>query len=482
MTSPEQADPSAGGALRTRDLVAFVIAAAAPLGFAAGAFPLAIGRGGIGFVGVLLWTGAILAVFAVGYVTMAQHLARPGGLYAFIGAGLGRRAGDGASYVAAMLYALIAAGSIGAFSVFASSAAMNLLDLEVSWIAFAAVAVATMGTLGYRNVDLGAKILGVIISLEIGMILLVSIAIVLQGGADGLSVTPLNPRHVFGHSTGTMFAISIAAFAGFEATVIYGGEVRDRARTIRRATYIAIALMAVIYAFAAWAVIIAYGSNDAVAAANADPINLFFTAADHYLGGWSGDVMQVLVVSSWFATILAFHNAASRYFAAMGRDGLLPRRLGSQHARFGSPYAASLGHTVFTVLFVALFVAIGADPYLDMYVMSSAPALVGIPGLEALASLAILAYFLRNARGHSVWRIRVAPAVAALALAAIVYAICTQISLFTGRTGVINVVLPGSVLVAFALGFVLNGSARTSPADDDPAGAEELLGHAGDTV
>jgi len=481
MTSPQHADgAAAAGVLRTRDLVAFVIAAAAPLGFAAGAFPLAIGRGGIGFVSALLWTGVVLAVFAVGYVTMAGHLTRPGGLYAFIGEGLGRRMGDGASYVAAMLYALIAAGSIGAFAVFASSAASNLLGLDISWIVWAAVAVIAMGTLGYRNVDLGAKILGFIISLEIGMMLLVSFSIVLQGGAHGLSAAPFEPTHAFGHSTGTMFAISIAAFAGFEATVMYGGEVRDRARTIRRATYISIALMALLYAFAAWAIVIAYGSNDAVKAANADPIDLFFTAADHYLGNWSGDVMQVLVVSSWFATTLAFHNAASRYFAAMGRDGLLPRRIGESHRRFGSPYAASLTHTAFTVLFIALFVAMGADPYLDMYVMSSAPALVGIPGLECLASIAILAYFLRDSRGHSVWRIRVAPVLAALALAAIVYAIITQISLFTGRTGVINVVLPGSVLVVFALGFLLNRSAKASRSEAGAVESGDLL--AGDAV
>jgi len=59
---------------------------------------------------VLLLTGLLLLIFAVGYVTMARYLDQPGGLYAFVRAGLGFRMGDGASYVAGAVYALIAAG------------------------------------------------------------------------------------------------------------------------------------------------------------------------------------------------------------------------------------------------------------------------------------------------------------------------------------------------------------------------------------
>ncbi|OZB80785.1 MAG: hypothetical protein B7X41_17490, partial [Microbacterium sp. 14-71-5] len=256
---------------------------------------------------MLLLTGLLLIIFAVGYVTMARYLDKPGGLYAFVRAGLGSRMGDGASYVAGAVYALIAAGSIGAFAVFANQAARNLLGVDIPWTVWAAIAIIGMAVLGYRNVDLGAKVLGIIISLEIGMLLLVSLAIIVRGGAHGLTLEPLAPSNMFGSSMGTMFAISLAAFAGFEATVMYADEVTDRTKTIRRATYGSVALLAIMYAFAAWAIVMAYGTNEAVAAANADPINLFFSAASQYLGPWASVVMQVLVVSSWFATILAFH-------------------------------------------------------------------------------------------------------------------------------------------------------------------------------
>ena len=53
--SPESTEPQAAHrVLSARHLVFFVIAAAAPLGFSVGAFPLGIGRGGIGLAGVFL--------------------------------------------------------------------------------------------------------------------------------------------------------------------------------------------------------------------------------------------------------------------------------------------------------------------------------------------------------------------------------------------------------------------------------------------
>src|SRR5213080_3439964 len=94
------------GALRARHVVFFVIAAAAPLGFSVGAIPLAIGRGGIGTTGMFIVCGAILAIFAVGYVAMAGHIRRVGGLYLFVMEGLGRPLGLATAFVAVLAYAV----------------------------------------------------------------------------------------------------------------------------------------------------------------------------------------------------------------------------------------------------------------------------------------------------------------------------------------------------------------------------------------
>ncbi|BCW42768.1 amino acid permease (plasmid) [Arthrobacter sp. StoSoilB3] len=442
--------------LSTRHLIFFVIATAAPLGFSVGTIPIGLGRGGIGLSGAFLVTAALLAVFAVGYVVMAAHIRSSGGLYAFVGAGLGKPMGAAASYVAATAYGLAATGSIGALAVFAGAAATDVLGIDLPWPVWALTGVALMGIMGALKVDLSAKLLGLVIFLEIAILVLISTVILVKGGAEGVSLTAFEPNHVFGGNIGVTFAVTIAAFAGFEATVIYSREAKDRQRTVRRATLGAIAILGLLYAFVSWAVSVAYGNAKAVDAANADPVTLFFAATNQYVGPWAVHLLEVLVVASWFASVVAFHNAVARYLASMGRGRLLPTAIGVLHPRFGSPLRASLTHTLFTLVVVLIIIALGADPFLDLFILGSTPAGIAIPALELLASIAIVAFFLRSRRGHPFWQVILAPSVAALGLAALLVAIITQLPLFTGRSGPINVVLV-AIVAAALLGGLLRG-------------------------
>ena len=53
----------------------------------------------------------------------------------------------------------------------------------------------------------------------------------------------------------------VSAFIGFEATAIFGEEARDKSRTIPLATYAAVALIALFYAFATWTIALYYGPD-----------------------------------------------------------------------------------------------------------------------------------------------------------------------------------------------------------------------------
>ena len=450
--------------LGARHLVFFVVAAAAPLAFSLGAIPLAIGRGGIGTVAAFVVTGVILMIFAVGYLAMAGHLRRAGGLNEFVSAGLGRVPGVGAAFVAVTAYACAATGAVGVFAVFANVAADDLLGIEVPWPVWAVVGTVLMGVLGLLQVEANARVLGVIICLEIGILLVVAFAIVIEGGAHGLSAEALAPSSIFVGHPGAMFAVTISAFAGFEATVIYSDEVKDRTRTLRRATLSVIVVMALLYGFVTWALIQAYGNTEAADIANFDPTTMFLSATETYVGTWAVRTLEILVVASWFASMVAFHNATARYLSTMGKDRIVPLRLATIHSRFGSPWRASLTHTVFTLAVVGVFAMLHADPYLDLYILGSSPAVVGIPVLEVLASVAIIAYFRRDRRGHSRMEVLVAPAIATITLTAIVIWIVTQIDLFTARPGILDIAIPcviGAVFVAGMLRARL--MSRTAP-------------------
>lgn len=444
-----------GGALGVRQVVFFVIAAAAPLGYAVGQMPLAIGRGGVGAAGMFVVIGAILAVFAVGFVTMAKFVPRVGGMYLFVLEGLGRPMGIATAFLALVAYATASTGVIGVFAVFAQFSVSNLFGWDSSpWQLWAFVAVILMGALGVCGVELNARVLGIVLLAETAILVLVAVVITIKGGSEGLTATAFRPSEIFGVSPGAALALAGTAFAGFEATVLFVEEVKGGTRTIIRATFLAIAIMVLTYAFVCWAFIQAFGDSQAVAIANADPTNMFFIATESYVGAWAVKIMAVLVVSSWFASILAFHNATSRYLFALGRDRVLPSYLGKSHDRLRSPANASVTHTVFSVIVLVLFMLTGGDPFMDLLVLGAAPAVVGLPIMYLITSIAVFAFFMRNRRGFPAWQVLVCPAIAAVLLGVVVSVILTQMELLTARTGFWNFFIVGVIATALLGGFL----------------------------
>src|SRR3546814_12346569 len=78
-------------------------------------------------------------------------------------------------------------------------------------------------------------------------------------------------------------------------------------------------------------------------------------------------IIRVLFMVSIYAGLLAFHNAAARYFYAIGRDGLLPRQLGTTHRVHQSPHMGSALQSLIAAVVVLIFAALDADPILQLF-------------------------------------------------------------------------------------------------------------------
>lgn len=443
----------ASGQLSARHIVFFVIAAAAPLGFAVGSTPLAIGRGGIGTAGMFLVVGVFLAIFAVGYTAMARFIPNAGALFSFIATGLGRPIGLGTAFVAVLAYAIAATGAIGPFSVFASQAAASFFGLDTPWQLWAFGALVVVGALGVLNIEMSMKFLGITMLLEVLLLAILAIGIVLSGGAEGLSMQAFRPDTIVGGEIGVVLLVVFAAFAGFEATALFREEVRDAARTIRRATFGSIGLIAIFQAIVTWAVIQAFGDSIAMQVANDHPTEMYGMAATEYVGSGFSNLIVLLVVGSWFTSILAFHMATARYLFVLGRDKAISPVFAAKSPRFGSPWIASMSHTAFSALVLTFCWVQGLDPYLDLFVVGSVPVAVSIPSMELLTAAAIFAFFWRNRRGVSLWEGMIAPAISVVALSVVVYYVLSNIPMFTGREGAINWILPGLNLVVLGIGI-----------------------------
>ncbi|MEU3341650.1 APC family permease [Streptomyces sp. NPDC006668] len=443
------------GSLGTADIAFFVVSAAAPLTVMAGVAPLAILLGGIGAPAGYLIAGITLAVFAVGFTTMSRHVKSGGAFYAYITRGLGPAVGIGAALLALIGYNGMEIGVYGLLASATKDTLHALFGTDVPWLPISLAGLLVIGYGGFRSIDFGAKVLGVLLAAETGILVLLAGGVLVKGGAHGLSGASFAPGHVLVSGTAVVLAFAFAAFTGFESTVIYRREARDPNRTIPRATYVAIAFLGLFYAFMVWIVIQAFGNGQVIAAAAKDPGGLFFSAITTYVGSWAADLMHVFIVTSVIASLLAFHNAINRYALALAEEGVLPRALGRVHPRHRSPYVAGIVQTVLGAVVVVAFWAAHADPYQQLLLWVNTPGMIGLFVLQLLVAIAVPCYFRRVSHQEGVLRTVVAPVLAAVLLATAIGLVITHIDLFTGASSTVNTVLIGTAPAVFVVGLVL---------------------------
>lgn len=472
-TTQHPADHLDEGVLGTWDIVFFVLAGVAPMGVVVAVLSLSIALGdGPGVPGTYLVTGAVLALFAVGYVRMSRRVTSTGGFYTYAREGLGRVAGGAAAYLALIAYN---AGSIGVFGSLAyfSHSVAGSFGVHLAWQWWAMLAFLLVSGLSYFEVSLSAKALALALVCEVTALLVFDVAVLLHDGFHGFSLQVFRPSVVFAGGFGVSLMLAFGSFVGFEATALYGEEARNPRRSVPRATYIALGAITGFYLVTMWAAITSYGVTHAKAAAAADPENFVFAAVARDVSGTMARAMAVLVVTSLFASFLAFHCNTARYHYALARDGLLPRLLTRTHPRHGSPVVAGGVQLALVAVVTTAFGLAHQDPYLGMGVSLFGLGVLGIVVLQAVAAAAIVAYFLRHREGEPILAAIVAPALGGVGLVVgLVCMVWNYRVLAGGSLPVLNY-LPWLLAVASVIGGTVAFIRGRSPALSVPVLARE---------
>ncbi|GAB3266611.1 APC family permease [Arthrobacter pigmenti] len=445
---PEARSSLRSGRLGVIGIVFFVVAAAAPLVGMTGAVPIAIVLGnGAAAPGAYLAVGLTLLLFSVGYAAMSQRVTNAGAFFAYIGRGLGRHLGLGAAFVSLIAYIGIQLAIFGFFGGLMAGQ-MAALGLDLPWWVWTLAAWLLVTALSLASVDIGAKVLGVLMLLELASLVVTAIAILIDGGPEGYNfAASFSPSAILvgglAGSAGIAFAFAFASFIGFEATAIYGEESKNPKRAVPRATYLAVGIITALFALTAFALVTGMGSSTVVektvefstvdGVPLADPAGVLFTLATQYVGSWMATVMGILVISSLFAGALAFQNAAGRYVFALARGGVLPRSLGGTNDQ-GAPQRGSLTTSVISGIVIITFILAGLDPVLNMFYWFSGVAVVAIVLIEALVCVAVIAFFRRNREGESVFTTTIAPVVAMIGLLIGEYLLMSRFGLLAGTT------------------------------------------------
>jgi amino acid transporter len=413
-----------------------------------GVVPLGILLGnGPGFPGAYVLAGVVLILFAVGYAAMSHYLTNAGAFYAYVAHGIGKPAGGAAAGVAVVSYNAIMIAVAAGFGYFAHSIIAEELHITLSWEVWVVILLAVVAVLANRQVEISAWVLGLALVCEMLILLVLDVAILADRGLSAFSLEVFKPSTVFSGTPGVAFLYAFYTFVGFEATAIFGEEAKDPKRSVPRATFIAVTLIAVFYLICSWALVAGYGVDNVQASAGEQLGNFVFAANSHFVGGFSTHVMHVLIVTSLFAAVLALHNATSRYLFALGREDLLPAALGRAHPKFHSPYIASRTQIAIAAVVIAGFAIGGADPYLTLSTSLAGLGTLGIVALQASAAIAAVGFF-RRRHDRRIWTTVIAPGLGAAGLVTACVLIVNNYSALTGKeSGLINQ-LPWLLLIA----------------------------------
>jgi len=386
------------GSLTTFKIVVMVMAAVAPMGAVVGVVPLAIAIGsGASTPAVFAIAGLALLCFAVGYSAMSKRISAAGGFYTDVARGLGRPPAMAAAALAVIAYNAMTLLLIAGVGYFGNLVLFLLTDITISWWVIAGAAIAVVGFLGIREIAIAGTVLLVLLGIEMMVLVSLDIAIVLDKGLDAFPTASMDPTNVLSTGSiglGLMFAFT--TFLGFESAAIYAEEANDAARSVSRAAFIAVFVIASFYVLTTWITIGALGVDQAQSSAGQQLGTLYFGLSDQFLSSALTKLMQVTMVTSLFASMLAMHNAASRYMYAVGRErALLPGWIGKLSS-FGTPARASAVQTTISALVVSIFALGKLDPYRNMGTIMTGIGTLGLILLQAMAATAILRYFWRR--------------------------------------------------------------------------------------
>ncbi len=475
------------GAVGLLGVLFMATANAAPITAMTGNVPIAVGYGnGIYAPGGFLFATIVLTLFTIGFVAMARHITTAGAFYGFISQGLGQIWGMATGLLATMAYVVFEGSLIGIFSYFANFTLNEWFSWDVNWLLLAFIGIAVVGIFGYYDINIAAALLGFFLVCEVLLLGALAFSVLFKGGGpNGMMTSIVNPVNAFKSLPaggglgiqvgGAALAAGSAAigvffafwsWVGFETTAVYGEESRNPKRIVPQATLIAVVGLGVFYTFVSWMVIAGNGALKSITlSSGSSSIDMFTGLAEKNLGGhWVVNIYLFLIVSGSFACALAFHNAASRYIYAIGREvPATKENLGSTHNKHHSPYVASILQTLITVVLTVGFYVLspgGHDTYIGGYIfLYGLLALLGtmsILAVQAICSLAVIWYFwVKKAQTGSVWSTLIAPALGMLGMLYVIWLLFSNLSFAGGggSTSLFFKLMPYMAIATFLVGL-----------------------------
>jgi amino acid transporter len=266
-------------------------------------------------------------IFVTCFALAGSRVSMTGGLYAYVEVAFGRYVGFLAgltNFITNILgVAAVANVLVDAVSAMSPGLATNFARIVVMLLIFV-----TLVAINVRSVRAGASVVTFVTLVKlIPLLLFIAVGISYIKPHSIALTTPADSR-----SLGDAVLLLMFAFFGIEGALTPSGEVRNPARTVPRAIYIAICLTTLVYLLIQF---VAQGALGARLAENtASPLA---EAASVFLGNFGRMLLLVGAAISSFGYITSDILSSPRTLFAFGRDGILPGWFAHVHPRFRSP-------------------------------------------------------------------------------------------------------------------------------------------------
>jgi basic amino acid/polyamine antiporter, APA family len=277
-----------------------------------------------------------MVLFVTCFAIAGSRVSLTGGLYAYVEVAFGRYVG----FLAGVLYGITALGAVaGVVNVLANSIAVMapFLGNPVMRIVIMLVVYGSLVAINVRGVREGAGAVTVLTFAKLLPLLLFICAGIFFIHPANLTWTAWPGSKALGDSV----ILLIFAFVGIEVALIPSGEVKNPARTVPRAAYLALVVTTIIYILIQ---LVAQGTlGGDLANYNDAPLA---EAAAKFLGNIGRTVLLAGATISAFGFVTSDILSSPRMIFAFGRDGALPAWFAHVHPRYRSPDVAIVTYAV----------------------------------------------------------------------------------------------------------------------------------------
>ena len=379
------------------------VAVALSIGFATtyalGITPLAV---------LIALIAVLFTAFSMG--ELARHLPSAGGMYTYVGRGLGSFAGWVLAWTFLLASIVVPSVLFAAFGFFGASLITELTgyEQEYLWVPLTLICAGIVWWLTYRGISISTRV-GVALGLiEIGIMVFVSALLVINAGSrNTISVFVPGEAGIQPALQGMVFCL--LAFVGFEAAAPLAEETRDPKRNTRLAIIYSAILIGIFYVFCYYAATVYFGPDKMADFISANDSNPWGGMAEQVLPGIGSYLVTIAILNSCLANANSGANASTRSVFALGRSRLLPAAFGTVHPTHRTPTTA-----IHLQAIVGIIIAVGlslvlANQYpetpgpLNTYFTIGYAIGLSFAGMYMAVNLATIGYFWREQRAEFNW-------------------------------------------------------------------------------